>query len=651
MRLRWPLGPSARRVTRAVLVAAVAGAAAAIGLAGAARSGWLPPLDGPTHDGGWTSRSRAWFTSRGIHPTEFSEDGRRYAWTGPTIRIQIPNLQRSRVHDLTLHVEAMRAAGDERPTLAWSVDGVQDGSLVLTADSAVVSIRLPARATTRAVVNVQVSPTFNPGPHDNRELGVVVRTIGLESERGALVPTWSIVARLGAAVALAVAGVLLCAMPRAAGATAAGAIAIAFTWLLLQDGAFLGTFADTLVRIGIGSIAIGVVVSVVHHWRPSLAGLPDWAFAVGLVLAPTLIKLAFLSHPLVTIGDGIFQVHRATMVQHGNYFFTSITPRPFFEFPYAVGLFVAAKPFWASFSVNTDHVWLLRALSLAADALVGIAFYAVAWRFWQNRTAALLIAALWPFARAPFEALCNANLPNVFAQGLFGVAMAGLVWSVGASRLPVAAVVATIAALAAAYLSHFSTLSVGVPLVLVVALTLAAGGTNGRRHAAITLAILAAAAMIAYGVYYRHFDDVYRATIERVMSHEVVDEPGSAIAATPAVKFRRWIEGTSDDYGLPGLALGVAAVAGAVLARRRRDAFTLTLFGWLAVWVGFSALGILTAVQMRVNLAAAPVFVCLGAYGMSESGRRSASSAALSVVVALAVMASGVGLWLMCLGY
>ena len=38
---------------------------------------------------------------------------------------------------------------------------------------------------------------------------------------------------------------------------------------------------------------------------------------------------------------------------------------------------------------------------------------------------------------------------------------------------------------------------------------------------------------------------------------------------------------------------------------------------------GFTILGIVSAVQMRVNLAAAPLFVCLGAYGLTALGSRS----------------------------
>ena len=54
-------------------------------------------------------------------------------------------------------------------------------------------------------------------------------------------------------------------------------------------------------------------------------------------------------HPLIVVGDGIFQVHRAQVVHGGQYYFTSVTPKPFFEFPYPVALYVFAQPFWSWF--------------------------------------------------------------------------------------------------------------------------------------------------------------------------------------------------------------------------------------------------------------------------------------------------------------
>jgi hypothetical protein len=54
---------------------------------------------------------------------------------------------------------------------------------------------------------------------------------------------------------------------------------------------------------------------------------------------------------------------------------------------------------------------------------------------------------------------------------------------------------------------------------------------------------------------------------------------------------------------------------------------------------------------MRVNLAAAPLFVCLGAYGLAEIAARGRSGRIAAAVLALAIAVSGARLWLMCLGY
>ncbi len=644
-----------RRFLSPLLTALAAASVAVVAILVIGALDWIGPLAGPVHDGGWTNRSRGWFTSRGIHPTEFSDGAEgRYNWTGPSLRLQIAEIDRTREHRLTFEVEGARPAGEPRPTMSWLIDGATAGAHTMRSDAETITIVLPPRASTRAVVTAEVSPTFHAGPNDNRELGLVIRSIGLAPSTGGFRPTWSVVITLGMAVAAAVAGILLCGVPRGLQWPAAGGVAAAFTWLLLQDGAFLGPFVDALLHLGATAAGIGFVVALVRlKWSPR-ADAPDWAVAIGLVLAISIVKLAFFSHPLATIGDGIFQVHRAQQVQDGTYLFTSITPRPFFEFPYAIGLFIAASPFWEWFSTDVDHVWLLRTVALGADALVGVALFAVAWRVWRHGLTALLIAALWPFARAPFEALCNANLPNVFGQALFGVAMAGLVWSMGGTRRSLVVAAGTVAVLAAAFLSHFSTVSIGVPLLAAVAAVFAmARGTDWRRHAVWILAIGLAAATVSYAAYYRHFGEVYRATIERVMSHDAVDEPGSAIAASPAVKFRRWISGTSDDYGLPGAPLGIAAVFGLafIVRERRRDPLTLVIVGWLAAWMIFTALGLLTAIQMRANLASAPVFVCLGAVGLAELGRRGTMTAALAVVLTMAVVVNGARLWFMCLGY
>jgi hypothetical protein len=643
-----------RHLAKPIGLAILAGIGAALLLTIAVAFGSVGPEPGPLHGGGWTSRSRAWLTSRGFHGTEFSADGERpYNWTGASARLQVSNLDRSKPYRLVFSLEAPRPAEAGRPEITWAIDGVAAGRHVMNSDTDVLAVRLPTSDRTRVVVTMTFGPTFNPGPSDDRELGVVVRSLSLEPEQGNWWPTRNVVLRVAAAVIFVVAGVLLCGVPAVPGWLVVVLTPLAFVWLTLQDGAFLGDYAATLLRVAMGTAAVGVGVAVLRTRWPAPFGLPHWASAVGLVLAANAIKLAFFSHPLATIGDGIFQVHRSELVQNGTYFFTSITPRPFFEFPYAIALFVTAMPFWSWFTDAGDHVWLLRTISLVADALVGVALYAVAARSWRQPRTAVLLAGLWPFARAPLEALCNANLPNVFGQGLFGLAMAGLVWA-STSRPPaVLAFVTGTIILAAAFLSHFSTFSVGVPIVGVLALAFVAGGGAEGRRRGLWMAVAGLLAVaLAYGVYYRHFGEVYRATIDRVFSEAVVEAPGSAIAATPATKFQRWISGTSDDYGLPGAPLGVMAAAGLVLLarERRRDAFTRALLAWLVVWVGFTALGILTAVQMRVNLAAAPVFVCLGAYALAAWSDRGTTGRLLALAATLAIVWSGVSLWFMCIG-
>lgn len=634
------------------LAAAVCGVVAAALLLGATR--WTAPreLRGPVADGGWTGRTRGWLTARGFFSIEIDERSKAlYSWTAETARISLANLNRSQAHTLAIVFSAGRPEGQPDPLVTLTVDGAAAVSCRVTNTPAPCVAVVPARAADRAVIGLQVTPVYVPGGPDTRTLGVIAHELILTPASGHFVPSWPVLGATAAAVALAVAAVLLCGVSGSIAAIAAVGIGLSFVWLLLQDGAYVGGYVDSLLNVAIGAAIGGALVALLRRLWP-IAGAPDWSVAAGLVLAATVVKLGFFNHPLATIGDGIFQLHRAQMVRAGAYFFTSITPRPFFEFPYAIGLYVTALPFWSRFPTDIDQVHLLRGVALGADALVGIACYVAVFRQWGDRRAALLVAGLWPFARAPLEALCNSNLTNVFGQGLFGVAMAGLAW-IAAAGASAPAVAIALAFLTGAYLSHFSTFSVGVPLVGVVACALVAVGRGRTRRAGWwVLAIGLVAAGVAYAAYYSHFTEVYRATWARVASHETVEAAGSSIAATPATKLQRWASGTSDDYGLPGLVLAAAAAIGAFeLTRRRlRDGLTLVLGGWLAIWIGFTLLGILSAVQMRVNLAAAPLFVCLGAYGLATLGARSRTGLLISGMATVAIIVNGARLWVMCIG-
>jgi hypothetical protein len=645
-----------RRCGTALLAGAAAGLVATALLLAGAR--WLSPstISGPVAEGGWTARSRACFVPQGFYSAESDADaGRHFSWTGPTARLTFPNLNRSQPYRLTLLVRGGRPPDVAPPALLrLTVDGVVGAVVERPPNERIeVAVDVPPRALHGAVVTIDVSDTFVPGAHDRRALGMIVDDVSLASRAGPFRPTWSVAARAGLAAALCAAGLLLCGVRGPWAPVGAALLSTGLVTLLLLDGAFIGSYVDRLVSLGAGIAICGALVAVVG-WggRAAASALPEWPVAVGLVLGVSAWKLAVFAHPIATVGDAIFQVHRAQLVHAGQYFFTSVTPRPFFEFPYPVALFVAAQPFWQFFSGSKlELALLLRGLALAADALVGFALYAVARRQWGDGRTALLCAALWPFAAGPLQAVSNANLTNVFGQGLFGVAMGGVAW-IAAGGASAAAVVVAGAALTSAFLSHFSTVTTGLCVLGAVGIALFAAGRNHAKQASVWVLVLSlAAAAVSYLAYYSRFTSVYRATLERVVSSQEEAAP-SKLVASPSVKLRRWLDGTGDDYGRPGLVLLVTAAAGAVLLLRRRprEGLTLVLIAWGLVWVAFTALGILTPLSMRANLASAPVFLGLSAYALGHLSARSRPGAAGAAALAIVIAWDGVRVALQSLG-
>ena len=448
------LSVGGRAIAGGVRILAAAALTSAILLV--APHSWQPAaLDGPVGEGGWTARTRAWFVASGFYPAEVdTATEHQFSWTEETFRITIPHLHRSRPHRLAIDVSAGRPSG-EAPELLVTVDGVAGAPERVGNERRRLDIVIPSRTSEGVTIAFRVSSTFVPGPDDPRTLGLLVHAVGLSDSPG---PSWAVIARTALAVALCVAGVLLCGLgSRALEWFVALAMAASAAWLMLADGAFLGILANRLVPIGVGTFAVGVSTALLRARWPVVLGLPEWSAAVGLVLSTSAVKLAFFAHPMITVGDGIFQVHRAQLVHQGHYFFTSVTPSPSFEIPYPVGLYVAALPFWDFFPSKLDPLRLLRTVAVVVDALVGLGLYAVARRQWNDPRAALLAAGLWPFARAPVWGLCNANLTNVFGQALFGLGMGVLAWIAASPGMAIGAAIGGGALLVAAYLSHFGT--------------------------------------------------------------------------------------------------------------------------------------------------------------------------------------------------
>lgn len=606
---------------------------------------WLLPaqVDGPVAESGWTRRSRAAFVPAGFHPAELDQaTGHSFSWTKTQATLEFPGLRRSRAHRVTLAVRAIRPPDQAPAELRVIVDGQLTWSHAVPGDSSEVTFEIPRRTQTGAVVHLEVDAPFVPGGADKRALGVIVDRVAISPVNGAFVPRGYAVAMLALSVFLTVLGLRLCGLQGALGAVAAAGVAAGFAWLLVQDAAFLGNYVDRLARISAGAAIAGSIVFVLKVRWPVMAGVPEWGIAAGLILAVSAFKLGVFWHPLAIVGDGIFQVHRAQIVHGGQYFFTSITPKPFFEFPYPVALYVVALPFWSWFPTELDLLRLLRAVNVVADALAGVALFGAVRRQWGSRAMALSCAVLWPFATAPLQALFNANLTNLFGQSLFGAALAGVAWMAAASSISLAAAAAVLVLLVIAFLSHFGTVTVGLATMGVVGLVLVAIGKGHSRGLGFgVFGLLAAAMAIAWVLYYSDstFTDVYRRSWAAVTARQSDDS--SKIVASPAVKLERWWSGSGDDYGRPGLAVMLAAALGVVfIVGQRRIKKTgvdvggagLVFVAWLFAWLALTALGVLTPFTLRANLAVAPALIALSAIAI---GTMASSSRAARIAAAI----------------
>jgi hypothetical protein len=623
----WQSKPVFRDAFRGLATSLIVALLGALALWAGAR--WLMPavVHGPVAEGAWTARSRAMFEPSGFYRAEIDPDTlHHFSWTSAHAQLTFRNLNRSIAHLVTLEFRSGRPAGDVPPTVRVSVD---DG-LVLNADTASagksLSFEIPRADQTGATVVLDVTPAYTPGGPDTRALGILVDDVAVSPVHGSFRPTGRVLAQTAVAItACALAFWWLGLRGWLFGVAAAGMV-IGFDWLLLMDAAFTGGFPDRLLGIGFAALLSGAVLGLIRWKWPAIAGAPAWSLAAGVVLAATVVKLGVFWHPLAVVGDGIFQVHRAQAVHAGHYFFTSVTPRPFYEFPYPVALYVAAQPFWNWLTTELDLLRLLRTLSIVADAFVGVALYIVAKRQWPHSRVPLLAAALYPFARAPFEALSNANLTNLFGQGIFGLALAAIAWFAAGAAASWIALALALALLVIAFLSHFGTLTVGVCVLGAVAAGLLIAGRGFVRRAGVwVIGLTLAAFAVAWVMYYSRpeFRAVYAKTYASMSAREA--DNTSKIDASPAVKLQRWWSGIGDDYGRPGVAVLVATVVGLFLALRRqpREGATLVFAFWIAAWLALSALGILTSLTLRANLAVAPAMAFFAAVTLAAIADRS----------------------------
>ncbi len=484
---------SSGAIVRALWPVAVAALVGAIALMLGVRSRPAAIVRSVENGGDWYARSPGWYTTRGLYPTEHAPDGAPFAWAGGRVRLQIAQLDRRAPRDLRLRVRSGR--DDQAPAAAIrvAVDGLEGRPATVGSEWQEIAIALPAARGHGATITLDAQATFVPGPQDPRALAFMVDRVTLDPGGERLTPsaeTLIAVAAFAGGVALAAA---CCLVPPWIACLAGIAAGAAVTVLLLFDAAFLGAYASRLTPLPIGVVAASALASLAAS-RASAEMRPGWRAAAFIAIAVTAIKLAVFLHPDSPIGDGMFHVHRAQAVRAGQYLLTSVTPRPFYEFPYPIGLYLAAQPFWGAFP---DRVMLLRGVTFVADALVALALFAAVAVRWGVATgiAATALAVAVPVIT---QSISTANLTNVFGQSCFSLAIAWIGWNLS-GRHALAGAAGAVVLLSAAYLSHFSTAVIGIPAAVAIAIAVAcARDRDEARQWRWIAAAVAAAVVLSY---------------------------------------------------------------------------------------------------------------------------------------------------------
>ena len=567
----------------------------------------------------------------GFYPSE-RNGGLTFAWMGASAELRFPGLDRRVPWSCTATITGGRPAGLPVPVLDFSADGLVIRSWQVRGIPGAVSFDVPANpARSGVVLGIAVSSTFTPGPHDPRELGIAFDRLACEPAGGSTArpPRASIIRATAAAVIIG-AGFGLAGLPALAAVGFAAVVALAQAWPLAWGMAPYHPQAVPAVPLAIGlALVLVLTLALIDVFRRQPVSV-SWRAAAAITVLAGYLKMLILLHPSMPIMDALFQAHRMEWVVDGRYYFTSLTPDGY-HFPYGISLYLAAAPFAR---LLHDHVALVRLVVVAAECAAGIGVFMMTARSWAGRRTALLALALFHATPIAQGVIGTGNLTNAFGESVAVLAVASLV------LLPTTAPAwlwfSLPAALAAfAFVAHFSTLVVLAPTMAVIGAAWRwFGDPSARRMASRAFVGLGLALALSFAAFYGHFWDTYRSQAQRLATEVraivAADQRAPLPAETapaPQPKARKAQASASQRFGTMlrrtraafGLVFGGLAIAGALLiaAQRRRDRLSLAIWAWVVMLGTFSALAVLTPLEMRYHLAVAPALAMLAAAALS----------------------------------
>jgi hypothetical protein len=553
-----------------------------------------------------------------------------FAWTTPRVAVALPDVDRRVAWRCAMKLRGARPPGVPRADLDVTADGVTllHGSIANDAAEDI-AVTVPVRPSTDGLTLVlTVSPPFQPGPTDRRQLGVEVTALSCVPESTPRAPTRALTA---AAAATGILGGALGLMGLAV--TWAVALLVAFglaSGLVVAWGAGpYSTFPSTAVALA-ASTGIALVLTIRGlelRRRPVSAAA---RFAVALSATLFAIEALALLHPSKATVDAVFHAHRLEWVLDGRFYFTQPMPSGV-RFPYAIALYVVAAP-WTI--VASNHVALLKIVVLASRAIAGLLLYPVVTRAWQDRAAGVVAILLVHLVPLPFAVIGYANLTYAFGQSAAVMTMAAAAF-VGLGATGWRGAVGLWALASLAFLSHVGLFPVVATLLLAAAAGYAvAGGRTLRRAAMVVTAATILAVIFSVVLYYGHFGDAYR-TVRQVRAQMSEQRPAAGAAAPKGAAYTlaERVQGAAhlaeDSFGWPILAL---AAAGLMVSVRTgwRDPLSIVIAATLGAAAVFEASSVLAPVApafwryaaefiSRVNYAALPALALLAARAVTAA--------------------------------
>jgi hypothetical protein len=208
-------------------------------------------------------------------------------------------------------------------------------------------------------------------------------------------------------------------------------------------------------------------------------------------------------------------------------------------------------------------------------------------------------------------------------------------------------VVLLVVLLAAAYLSHTSTLAIlSVATIGITALFRLRGGPALRSPSAAVLMATVIASILAIALYYGHFMGTYRSEFNR-LSQETASAAVDAGGRTIGDRLTLVPYYVNNYFGMATIVL---AAVGCWWMRSNRDRLALSIAGWGLSCALFMAIGILTPMDMRYYLAAVPAVALTAAYGASRAWQQSAAWRGAAIIMLASAVAAGINYWWGALG-